>query len=199
MARNDKFDYYILKKQYQSFGYENIINLEGETVAKILFPLYHPNHLVELQEVRSNSVFFIQKNRSLFHKKYVLIKSSNDVHAIIRVRKQPQFKNIASLETIKGLEKYFAVGNLKKWSYHIIDESESIIAQVYNLKNSKIIPEHINEVSKHYCIKIASKKMPIILISFVMTINNLSYHGIANIAGIERRIARLRPFGPRKV
>jgi len=91
-----------------------------------------------------------------------------------------------------------AVGKLKKWAYKIINNTNNqVIGSVIELKSStlKIFNNKVKE--RYYYLKLKKyDEYSIIILGFVLCINNLNYNGISNIAGFERRIARLRPFGP---
>ncbi|MFX1435248.1 MAG: hypothetical protein ACFFB1_15870 [Promethearchaeota archaeon] len=197
MEKNVKLFHYVLKKKYQNFGNEAIKNNKGQTIAKVKFPLYSSSHLVEIQDLIKQSTYFIEIQRGFFHKNYKFRDSSN-ILAKIKISKILLSANKAYLLINKTKKKFLTVGNFKKWTYNIINKtSNQVIGSVIDLKRSalKIFNDKVKE--RYYCLKLKKyDEYSIIILGFVLCINNLNYKGISNIAGFERRIARLRPFGP---
>jgi len=198
MEESDKQFHYILKKKYKNFGNEEIKNNKGQTIAKIKFTLYSSNHLVEIQDLIKQSTYFIEIYRGFFHKNYHFRDSSSNILAKIKIRRALLSVNKAHLSINKTKKKFLAIGKLKKWTYNIISNTHNqIIGSVFELKSSAL--KNFNDKVKehYYCLNLKKyDEYSIILLGFVLCINNLKYNGISNIAGFERRIARLRPFGP---
>jgi len=187
MEESDNLFHYILKKKYENFGNEGIKNDKGQTIAKVKFPLYSSSHLLEIQDLIKQSTYFIEIYRGLLHKNYHFRDSSSNILAKIKIRRPLLSANKAQLSINKTKKKFLAVGKLKKWTYNIISST-----------TNQIIGRVIDKVKEgYYCLSLKRyNEYAIIILGFVLCINNLKYKGISNIAGFERRIARLRPFGP---
>jgi len=201
MRENDKSLHYLLKKKYQNFGSEDITDIKGQILAKVKFPLYSSDHLVDIQDLNSKSTFSIENHRGFNHRSYKLKDSSKNTLAKIKIGKTLLSGNKAYLESKMTQRKYLTFGNLKEWSYKIINKfSNQIVGKVFELKYSELKNLKNKEDQHFYCLKIDKfDEFPIIFLSFVICIHNLDYSGISNIGGLERRIARLRPFGPGKL
>ena len=197
MEESDKQFHYILKKKYENFGNEGIKNNKGQTIAKVKFPLYSSSHLVEIQDLIKQSTYFIEIYRVFFHKNYKF-RDSRNILAKIKISRPLLSANKAHLSINKTKEKFLAVGKLKKWSYNIISNTNNqIIGSVIELKSSALKNFNDKVKERYYCLNLNKyDEYAIIILGFVLCINNLNYNGISNIAGFERRIARLRPFGP---
>jgi len=197
MLESDTLFHYVLKKKYENFGSESIRNNEGQTIAKIEFPLYSSSRLVEIHDLIRQSTYFIELYRGFFHKNYNFRDASN-ILAKIKISKPLALANKASLLINKTKQKFLAVGKLKEWAYKIIYKANNqIIGSVIDLKRSKLKIFNDKKKEHYYCLKLNKfDEYSIIILCFVICINNLGHKGISNIAGFERRIARLRPFGP---
>jgi len=197
MEKIDKFHYF-LKKKYENFGNEGIKNNKGQTISIIKFPLYTSSHLVEIQDLIEQSTYFLEIYRGFFHKNYNFRDSSSNIIAKIKISKPLLSANKASLFINKTKKRFFTVGKLKKWTYKIINKTNNqVIGSVIDLKHSELKIFNNNEKEHYYCLKLNKfDEFSIIILGFVICINNLDYKGISNITGFERRIARLRPFGP---
>jgi len=197
MEKSDKF-HYVLKKKYENFGNECIKNNKGQTIAKVKFPLYTSSHLVEIQDLIKQSTYIIEIHRGFFHKNYNFRDSSSNILAKIKISKPLLSAIKTSLLINKTKKKFFAVGKLKKWTYKIINKTNyQVIGSVIELKRSKLKTFNDNVKEHYYCLKLNKyDEYSIIILGFVICINNLNYKGISNITGFERKIARLRPFGP---
>ncbi len=197
MLESDKLFHYVLKKKYENFGNESIRNNDGQTIAKIKFPLYSSSRLVEIQDLIRQSTYFIELYRGFFHKNYNFRDASN-ILAKIKISKPRLSAKKASLLINKSKQKFLAVGKLKKWTYKIINNTNNqVIGSIIDLKRSEFKIFNDSEKQHYYCLRLNKfDEYSIIILGFVLCINNLGHKGISNIAGFERRIARLRPFGP---
>ena len=190
MEESENIFHYFLKKKFENFGNEEINNKKGQTIAKVKFPLYGTTHIIEIQDLIGQSTYFIDRG-GLF-KNYTFRDSSNNILA--RVSKPLLSANKAYLLINKTKKKFLAIGKLKKWAYKIISKTNNqVIGSVTDLKRSEFNEQYYRLELKNH------DEYSIIILSFVICINNLNYNGISNITGFERRIARLRPFGPGKM
>ena len=198
MEENSNYIHYILRKTYKNFGSEDIKNIKGQILAKIKFPLYSSSSLAEIQDLIRQSTYFIEIYRGFLHKNYNFRDSYSNKLAKIKISKLPFSENKAYLLINKTKKKFLTVGELKKWTYNIISNTHNqIIGSVIELKSSALKNFNDKVKERYYCLKLKKyDEYAIIILGFVLCINNLNYNGISNIAGFERRIARLRPFGP---
>ncbi|MFW9946852.1 MAG: hypothetical protein ACFFDX_08505, partial [Candidatus Odinarchaeota archaeon] len=170
MEENYNEFHYFLKKRYDNFGNEGIMNSKGQTIAKIKFPLYNSNHIVEIQDLIGKSTYFIDIYREGFLKNYNFQDSSGN--KLAKIRNPLLSANKAYLLINKTKKKFLAVGKLKKWTYNIISNTNNqIIGSVIELAPSELN----NEIKKqYYCLKLKNyNEYSIIILGFVICINNL--------------------------
>ncbi len=197
------YNFAILKKQFENFGSEDIINELGQIIGKIFIPFFNPNKKLKIQDLINNKIIVIEDKKSSFYKRQYLKDKTNNIIGKIKKKKSLFPISKIYIENSFGNTDYTAVGDFRHWNYEIINISDDeLIARVkkVNGKNSLTRKLHLNSFN-YYSIEFVNQTIEkITIIGFVISINTLRYrfHGVSDIAGIERRIARLRPFGPGK-
>lgn len=190
-----------LKKQFDSFGDEEILNELGQIIGKIEIPFFKLNRNLKIRDLVNNKTIIVERKNNLFFKIRELKNHSGELFAKIRMARIPFFSSKITFADNKGKKQYVATGDFKYWNYKIINTSNNAIIakiKVPKMKNSLIQKLKLS-LSDFYYLKIINKNIEKInIISFAISINNFVHNsqGISDIAGFERRIARLRPFGP---
>jgi len=201
-SRTD-YKFAILKKQFENFGSEDILNEFGQIIGKIIIPFYNPNKNLTIQDLIIDKAILIKGKKSLFYKRQDLRDKTNKIIGKIKKKKSLIPISKIYIKNSYGNIDYTAVGDFRSWNYEIINISDDkLIARVKRMNEKSSITQklHLN-YNNYYFIEFLNQAIEnITIIGFVISINNLIYkfHGISDIAGIERRIARLRPFGPGK-
>jgi hypothetical protein len=191
----------LLKKFFKHFGYEKIVNELGQVIGKVELPLLRSNKNLKILDIINNKEISIIGKNNLFYKTQQLENYSNEIVAKIRLIRIPFFNSKIIFFDKKEKRKYVAIGDFKNWNYKIIDISNNVcIAKLKLPKLEKFIPQNLKlRLNDYYSLQIFNMKIEKIkIISFAICITNFysSISGISNVAGFERQIARLRPFGP---
>ncbi len=196
------YNFAIIKKKFDNFGSENILNEFGHILCKVKIPFFNPYKNLQVQDLNNSNIVFIQEKNSMFYKRKILRDRSNKFIAKITKNKIL----FTSKMFIKGSNKntsFKVLGDLKQGTYKIFFASNSEIlvkVKMMTIMNNLSKKLQINSAN-YYSIEFFNQNIEkLTIISYVISINSLVYklHRISDIAGFERRIARLRPFGPGK-
>ena len=192
-----------LKKNFENFGCEVIFNEIGQVIGKIIIPFLNLNKIFKIKDINSKKVIVIEKKNKLLSK--ICYLKENNEKIIASVRKS-RFKTKPSkiwLRHDSKNKKYYAIGDFKQFKYEIINSTDNkIIATVIDTDKKEFLPKNKQKILQNYCcIKLFNLKgVNILIMAFIICINLLNHlsSGISDLAGFERKIARLRPFGPGK-
>lgn len=194
--------YYFLKKVHEEFGPEEIKDEDKEIIGIIKYSINNfKKKIIEIQDINGKNLVILKFQKVFFSTVLDLYDDSENLIARIKKEKFSFLNPKIFLENIYGTKKYIALGNLKNWTFKIIDASKNkIVAEVKNNDIKQISSsKKILKIQEYYCLKINNAKSnSLILLSFTIAINNIFHtiSGLTNITGIERKVARLRPFGP---
>ncbi|MFX1328203.1 MAG: LURP-one-related family protein [Promethearchaeota archaeon] len=200
---NTNFTYVILNKQFEDFRNEEIINEFGQIIGKIKTNLFTQNKKLEFQDLKNENFFFLERKNSFLYKSYILKGQAGKIIGTVKKKRFLIKSSRIKLEIDKESKHYTAMGDFKNWNYKIIDTSNNKIAakvKIYEEELSSIYDLDINS-SNCFLLEFINKNIDkFIIASFVISINDLIHYqrNLSDIFGIERRIARLRPFGPGK-
>ncbi|MFX0035958.1 MAG: hypothetical protein ACFE9I_10005 [Candidatus Hermodarchaeota archaeon] len=195
------FTYIILRKQFKDFGNEEIINEFGQIICKIKTNLFTQNKRLEFQELNNKEFIFLIPNNNVLYRRYILKDKAGKIVGIVKKKRFFKRSSRIKLEIDKESKQYTAVGDFKNWNYKIIDPlNNKILANVktYEEERSSINDLDLNS-NNCFLLEFVNKNIEkFVIVSFVISINSLIYYpkNLSDIFGIERRIARLRPFGP---
>ncbi|MFX1350562.1 MAG: hypothetical protein ACFE92_17965 [Promethearchaeota archaeon] len=197
------FCFAILKKNFEDFGDNEVINEFGQTIVKIKTNFFNQNKVLEFLGMKYKKFILSKKNKRFIPKKYDLKDRLGNIVAFIRKKGIYIKSSTIDFNINKNNKRYSAVGDFRNWSYIIIDTlNDKTIARVKCFKGEISIPNNsYNNKNNFYLLELISKSIEkFIVISFVIAINDLIYYPkkASDISGFERRVARLRPFGPGK-
>ena len=198
---SDDHHYALLKRQFENFGSEDILNESGQMIAKIRLPFFNPNKNLVLQDVINDKIVLIERRKSFFFRIQEIKDKTNKILCRIRQRKYISLDSKIYIENGNGTKHLTIKGDLHHWNFEIkhISDDESI-ARVKNLNEENSVAQGLHlDISKYYSIEILKQTMEkILIIGIIISINKLEskFHGVSDTVGIERRIARSRPFGP---
>ena len=69
---NTDYKFAIIKRKFENFGSEKILNEFGQIIGKIILPFFNPNKNIIIQDSLSKKVILIEERKSLFYKRKVL-------------------------------------------------------------------------------------------------------------------------------
>ncbi len=202
-STKENYNYIILKKFFDEFGSQDIINEFNQVIGKINFNLFKLNRNLEIQDLRSNKLITIEIKNTLFSTNLLSKYENGDIFGKIKISKLLLPRSIIYIMNKNGDKQYSAIGDLKRWNYKIMNLSnDEIIAKIRDVNEKNTLIQNLHIVfGKYYCIEFINQTIEKIkIMCFIITLNFLmnKVNKISDIAGIERRIARLRPFGPGK-
>jgi uncharacterized protein YxjI len=190
-----------LKKQFQNFGNEDIFNDQGHIIGEIVISFLNLNKKFKIIDLNTKEFISIERKNKLFSKIYYLKKQNDEIIAYIKKNRLSLYPSKIWLKLSPRRNKFIAIGNFKKFNYTIVDfKNNKIVAKVNNIEKKQAPPKIIQNISvKYYYLKLINLKVEnILMIAFTICINLLNnpHFGASDLAGPERKFARLRPFGP---
>ncbi len=192
----------LIKKTYENFGYQDILNENGLIIGKISIPFLNLNKILKIQELDTQEIIFIKIKDKILTKICYLKDSSETLIASIRKKRFLSYPSKIWLKNGSKRKKYCAIGDFKNYKYRIIDNDNEIVGEINTLENSEDRKKVIQDNTiNYYSLKLFNSKYKKILIvasTICLNIINNPYFGVTDLTGFERRIARLRPFGPGK-
>ncbi len=196
-----KENYIFIKKQFKNFGFEEIIDGFGQVIGKVSVSFFTLSKNITVQDLIVKKTMKIESKNSFFYK-FLNIKdiSGNLVAKIKKKKFSFTHSRLRFEKQIKNTD-IVAVGNFKKSDYEILNSSDNqLIAYVKNNCKIKSVRQDL-DFSSYNCLEIINNKIErILLICFIISINNFTsrFYRVSDLTGFERKIARLRPFGPGK-
>ncbi|MFW9972878.1 MAG: hypothetical protein ACFFDF_22015 [Candidatus Odinarchaeota archaeon] len=192
-----------LKKKFENFGSEEILNEQGQVIGNIILSFQKLNKNFKIRDLFTNKVIFIEKTYKLFSTICYLKEKNSGIIAIIKKKKLSMHPSKIWFKNSSNINDYYAFGDFKQFNYQIINTiNNNIVAKVNEIDKKKIIPKNIEEAPQEYfsIYFIQSDLNNFLIIAFIICINilNKSLLNVSDIMGFERKIARLRPFGPGK-
>ncbi len=193
----------IIKKQFDTFGREKIFNKFGQVIATLEIPLFKLDCDLRIHDLLNDKLIIFERRDNLLYKIQEIKDNYGNLLARVRMFRFQYANSKIVLVDNKGRKRFVAIGDFKDSNYKIINISNNeIIAQIMTPNKENLIFKNLKLDFKNYYIMnfINNNVDKMRIISFVISINQLifKFRGVSNIAGFERRIARLRPFGPGK-
>ncbi|MFX1504226.1 MAG: LURP-one-related family protein [Promethearchaeota archaeon] len=200
MSDSKKIHIVFLKKRIESFGNEEILNEKGKIIGTIIISFLKLNKYFKIQDLNTKKIIAIEKKNNIMNTIYNLKDKNDDLIATIR---KNRFSKYPSKIWYKSkTNEFYAYGDFRRYIYNIFNLNDHIIAKVNKIEKVENIPKKIQKSPQsYYCLNFNSSYLEkILIIAFVICINILNNPslGISDLMSFERKIARMRPFGPGK-
>jgi uncharacterized protein YxjI len=200
MSDSKKIHIVFLKKKFENFGSEEILNEKGQIIGYIIISFLKLNKYFKIKDLTTKEIIAIEKKNNILYTIYNL-KDKND-ELIANIRKNRFSKSPSKIWYKSKTDEFYAYGDFRRYNYDIFNLNDNIIAKVNKIEKIENIPKKIQKTPQtYYCLNFNSSYLEnILIIAFVICINFLNNPslGISDLMSFERKIARMRPFGPGK-